>query len=126
MYKRWLVATACSGFLAVAFGAFGAHGLKQHLTPDEMEWFETANRYHFYHTLAMFCVVSLPVNVEKLWLTYSLIAFMVGILLFSGSLYLMAVTGWKFLGPVTPMGGLSFLAGWALLVVGLMKKIHHS
>lgn len=120
MNNRWIVIAACFGFMAVALGAFGAHGLKPHLSPEEMQWFETANRYHFYHALALFSAALLPAGSK--WIRYSLIAFMTGIVLFSGSLYLMAVLGWKFLGPATPIGGLAFLAGWAMLAAGIINK----
>ena len=122
MHKYFIAIAAVSGFLAVALGAFGAHGLKPHLSPDELQWFETANRYHFYHTLAIFGTALLLMKMQSRWLKYSGIAFVAGILVFSGSLYVMAVTGLKMLGAVTPIGGLAFLAGWAMLLAGSLDK----
>lgn len=119
--KKFLLIAAVSGFLAVAIGAFGAHGLKPHLTSEAMGWFETGSRYHFYHTLAILAVALLAKGDSKLW-NYSGWAFLLGILLFSGSLYVMAVTGIRVLGAVTPIGGLAFLAGWGLLAVAGLRK----
>ena len=112
--KTFLLLAALSGFVAVALGAFGAHGLKPHLSAEGLQWFETANRYHFYHTVALLAVALLSKNDSKL-LRYAGFAFLLGIALFSGSLYAMAVTGMKSLGMITPLGGLAFLAGWGML-----------
>jgi uncharacterized membrane protein YgdD (TMEM256/DUF423 family) len=109
-----LFIAACCGFLAVALGAFGAHALKPHLSAEQMQWFETASRYHFYHALALLFAARM-VKKQKRWPEYSCVAFLLGIILFSGSLYVMAVSGMKSLGIITPAGGLCFLAGWALL-----------
>jgi uncharacterized membrane protein YgdD (TMEM256/DUF423 family) len=101
--------------LAVAAGAFGAHGLRHRLTPDMLAVFETGARYHMYHALALLAVAwaaaRWPAGSAPLagWL------FVAGIALFSGSLYLLALTGARWLGAVTPLGGLCFLAGWAVL-----------
>jgi len=119
--KSLLVSAAVSGFLAVALGAFGAHGLKPRLSPEAMQWFETANRYHFYHTLALLAAALLTKNKSAL-LNYAGFAFLLGICLFSGSLYVMAVTGIKTLGIITPLGGAAFLAGWAMLGVNFLKQ----
>lgn len=113
MNKTFLVIAALSGFIAVALGAFGAHGLKPHLSAETLQWFETGNRYHFYHTFALLAVALLR-NDSKL-IRYAGFAFLLGIVLFSGSLYVMAVTGVKILGIITPIGGLAFLAGWGML-----------
>ncbi len=117
-----IIIIACFGFSAVVLGAWGAHGLKPHLSPDETQWFETANRYHFYHTLAMLCVAVMAAKPGSRWIRFSFIAFLTGILFFSGSLYLMAAAGWRFLGPLTPMGGVALLAGWAMLAVAIIRK----
>lgn len=119
MNKTLLLIACISGFLAVALGAFGAHGLKPRLSMEELQWFETANRYHFYHTLALLSVALL--KGESPLLRNAGFAFVIGILLFSGSLYVMAVTGLKTLGMITPLGGLAFLAGWGFLCVFGMK-----
>ncbi len=106
------------GATAVALGAFGAHGLKEMLAQNGYtEIFHTANRYHFYHTFALALVAILPQN------KISQIAFgcfIAGILIFSGSLYLLALTQIKILGAITPIGGVAFIAGW--LFVGFSIK----
>ncbi|OAI43009.1 hypothetical protein AYO41_00365 [Verrucomicrobia bacterium SCGC AG-212-E04] len=101
------------GFLAVALGAFGAHGLKPMLTTlGTTESFEIAVRYQFLHALAMLVVARLRPFPAGTWYCFA-----VGILVFSGSLYVLALTGVKWLGAITPIGGVAFLAGWLLLVI---------
>lgn len=103
---------ALFGFLAVALGAFGAHGLKSMLAAlGTMESFEIAVRYQFFHALAMLVIARLRPFPAGAWWCFAL-----GILVFSGSLYMLALTGLKWLGAVTPIGGVAFLAGWLLLV----------
>jgi uncharacterized membrane protein YgdD (TMEM256/DUF423 family) len=116
MDRTFLLAGAVAGLVAVAFGAFGAHGLRGRLTPDMLAVFETGVRYHMYHALALLLVAALVSRpgagraiVAAGWL------FVAGIVLFSGSLYLLAITGVTVLGAITPIGGVAFLAGWALL-----------
>jgi len=108
---------AVNAFLAVAAGAFGAHALKKRLDPDLLAIFETGARYHMYHALGLFAVAWLaargaPVANASGW------SMQLGIVLFSGSLYALALTGVRGLGAITPLGGLAFLAGWALLAWG--------
>jgi uncharacterized membrane protein YgdD (TMEM256/DUF423 family) len=111
--KPWLLAGALNGFLAVAAGAFAAHGLRARLGADAMSWFETGARYHAYHALALVAIGLLPASVAPRWaLSLAGGGFITGILLFSGSLYVMALTGQRALGAITPVGGLCFLAGW--------------
>ena len=99
---------ALSGFLAVALGAFGAHGLKALLAEQQtVAIWEKAVLYHMFHTLVLLCLASRP-TVPK----GAVVSFLVGICLFSGSLYVLAVTNVRWLGAITPLGGLSFLAGW--------------
>lgn len=98
--------------LSVAFGAFGAHALKQRLTPDMLDIFHTAVQYQFYHSLAL---VLLGLFVARTGsATGAAWAFTLGILVFSGSLYVLALTGMKWLGAITPIGGVAFMVGWAL------------
>lgn len=115
--RTWLIVAALNGFIAVASGAFGAHGLKQRLTPDLLAIFETGARYQMYHALALLAVAWLASVKPGSLVTAAGIAFTVGIVLFSGSLYALALSGIKVLGAITPFGGLAFLAGWALIVV---------
>jgi uncharacterized membrane protein YgdD (TMEM256/DUF423 family) len=108
MDRNWLGIAAINGALAVMAGAFAAHGLKTRLSADSLAVFETGARYHMYHALAMAVAALVAARPAS-------IAFMGGIVLFSGSLYLLALTGIPIWGAVTPIGGLCFIAGWALL-----------
>jgi len=102
-----------SGFLAVALGAFGAHGLKDILTAHQTQpiW-EKAVLYHMFHTLAVLFVATRPMPQKG-----AAVFFLVGILLFSGSLYLLAACNLRWLGAITPIGGVSFLVGWVLVFI---------
>ncbi|MBN8613353.1 MAG: DUF423 domain-containing protein [Deltaproteobacteria bacterium] len=116
-----LAASGVLGFLGVALGAFGAHGLRTRLEslPDfarRMEWWETAARYHLIHALAIGLVALLAARGVTTPHKVAGGAFSLGILLFSGSLYAMTLTGVRGLGAVTPLGGLAFLVGWGCLV----------
>ncbi len=106
------------GGLSVAGGAFGAHALKAQLTDKALATFEIGTRYQMYHSLALLLVgllwLQLPSNS---WLSYASWAFMLGIVLFSGSLYGLSLSGIKMLGAVAPIGGLAFIIGWALLAI---------
>ena len=118
MAKWYISLAAVSGLLAVALGAFGAHALKTRLDETALSVYQTAVQYHFYHSLAL-----LAVGLFCLWLPQSRLllasgmAFLIGLLLFSGSLYILSFTGIRWLGAITPLGGLSFMAGWALLAL---------
>jgi uncharacterized membrane protein YgdD (TMEM256/DUF423 family) len=104
---------AASGFLAVALGAFGAHGLKPILVQHQtLDIWEKAVLYHAFHTLALLFLASRPVVSKGV-----AVSFILGICLFSGSLYLLAATNVRWLGAITPLGGLSFLVGWVWLFV---------
>ena len=115
MDKTFLLIGAVAAFLAVGFGAFGAHGLRGRLSPEMMAVFESAVRYHMYHALAL-VLVALTLGRMDGWLIRTAgWCFVAGILLFSGSLYALALSGVTILGAITPLGGLAFLAGWACL-----------
>ncbi len=120
--KRILIVAAISGALAVMLGAFGAHGLKQLISPDMLEVFKTGVQYQFYHTFALLTVGVLMHWHKTKALKWSAYLFITGIILFSGSLYLLAVTGIKPLGAVTPFGGVAFIAGWIVLAFHFRKK----
>lgn len=114
----WLTAAGISGFLAVALGAFGAHGLQARLADaadaaKRLGWWQTGAHYHLMHALALGLVALVVARAPVA--RFAGIAFVLGSLLFSGSLYVMALGGPRWLGAVTPFGGLSLLAGWALL-----------
>jgi uncharacterized membrane protein YgdD (TMEM256/DUF423 family) len=111
-----LFLAACSGFVCVALGAFGAHALRDRLDAYALGVFETAVQYQFYHSLALLAVGLLMLQLPgSALLRSSAVLFVIGILVFSGSLYLLSVTGLRWLGAITPLGGLAFLAGWACL-----------
>jgi uncharacterized membrane protein YgdD (TMEM256/DUF423 family) len=124
MIKFLLVFASLSGFFAVALGAFGAHGLRGKLSASLMSAFETAVQYQAIHTLAMLaaCVLSLHFG-RGVWFQYAGIGFSIGIVLFSGSLYGLAMTSARWLGPVTPLGGLFLLVGWVLMLVATVKHV---
>lgn len=116
-HSPYLTIAAGSGLLAVAFGAFGAHALRTRLDPYAMGIFETAVQYHFAHSLALLAVALLYRSAQApRLLGFAGLAFSAGLVLFSGSLYLLAVSGLRWLGAITPLGGMAFIAGWSLLL----------
>jgi uncharacterized membrane protein YgdD (TMEM256/DUF423 family) len=106
---------ALSGALAVALGAFAAHGLRARLSADALATFETGARYHMYHALALLAVAWASGRWPGPWARAAGWLFVAGTVLFSGSLYLLAVTGVRGLGAITPFGGLAFILGWLAL-----------
>ena len=117
MDRTFLLIGAFSGFIAVTLGAFGAHGLRNRLSPEMLAVFETGVRYQMYHTLAILIVALAAARLDG-WLIRSAgWLFTGGIVVFSGSLYVLALTGVTMLGAITPLGGLAFLGGWACLVI---------
>jgi uncharacterized membrane protein YgdD (TMEM256/DUF423 family) len=126
MQRRLLLACAANGFLAVALGAFGAHGLKSSLAelPDvamRLGWWDTASHYHLVHALALGILALANARVSEVWIQRASVSMQIGIVLFSGSLYTMTLTGVTGLGAVTPFGGFGLLLGWALLGVGAYR-----
>ena len=116
MAKLFITLASLSGMLAVVFGAFGAHALKGKLDDQALKVFETAVQYHFYHTVALLVVGVIALNQpQTMLLKSSGWLFVIGILVFSGSLYLLSLTGVRWLGAITPLGGLALIAGWACL-----------
>lgn len=120
-HKTFLILGSLLGFLAVAFGAFGAHALKQKISIDHQAIFEVGARYHMYHALLLIVIgliyASFPSGFIQAagWLIFS------GTLIFSGSLYLLALTAISAWGAVTPIGGLLLLAGWLSLFIGFLR-----
>lgn len=110
------------GFLGVALGAFGAHGLRNRLSPDMLAVWKTGVEYHLYHALALLLVGLIAAARPSIAITNAGICFALGVLVFSGSLYALALSGVRWLGAITPFGGLLLLAGWALLVWSAFKK----
>lgn len=115
--KLMLMLGAAYGFVGVAFGAFGAHALRSRLTPDQLAVWRTGVEYQFWHALALLAVSLLALSRPGPLLNAAGWSFAIGVLLFSGSLYLLTLSGVRVLGAVTPFGGLLFLVGWALLLV---------
>lgn len=111
----WIQVAAVSGVLAVVTGAFGAHGLKDRLTPDQLASWATASQYHLIHSVALLALALFAASSGKsIRLPASL--FSTGIVLFSGSIYLLLLTKMRWLGPITPIGGLILILGWLSLV----------
>ncbi len=106
--------------LGVALGAFGAHALRSRLEPRYLEVFETGVRYQMYHAFALFAAAWL-LSRGAVQAGHAALAFAVGMVLFSGSLYLMGFTHWRWLGPVTPLGGVAFLIGWIFMILAARK-----
>lgn len=119
--KLWLALAALYGFSAVALGAFGAHGLRHRLGADLMSIYQTAVQYHFWHALALLGAVALLPQRPVPWLHAAAACWALGTLLFSGSLYALALSGVRGLGAITPFGGVLLLAGWACLLVGALR-----
>ncbi len=108
--------------LAVAIGAFGAHGLKSHISAEMIQIYKTGVEYHFYHALGLLLVGVLAIVMPSVSFKWSSIFLSAGIILFSGSLYVLAITGIKAWGAITPLGGLSFIVGWIILFVTVWKN----
>ena len=108
--------------VAVATGAFGAHMLKPRLSEHMLEVFETGVRYHMFHALALLFSGLALIQWEEKFFQKAALAFVAGILFFSGSLYLLALSGTRWLGAVTPLGGLCFMTGWACLALGFLRR----
>jgi uncharacterized membrane protein YgdD (TMEM256/DUF423 family) len=116
MPKLFLALAAINGFLSVALGAFAAHGLRARLSPELLATFQTGVEYHMYHALALLGVGVLSLHFPASGiLKGSGLLLLLGIVLFSGSLYVLALSGIRWLGAITPLGGVAFLAAWALL-----------
>lgn len=121
--KIFIQLAAIFGALAVMIGAFGAHGLKERIAPELMTVYQTGVQYHFYHVAALLAVGMLALqSPPSSWLNISGWAFVTGILIFSGSLYVLAISGIRWLGAVTPIGGVAFIVGWIALLIHFLKS----
>ena len=129
MFSRWVL-SAGAGFalLAVVLGAFAAHGLKAVLDAQQLALFETASRYQMYHALALLVVGGMLTNPQfsRLLLKLAALAFILGIILFSGSLYLLALVGVSWLGTITPLGGIVLLSGWLVMMIAALKPVRQN
>ena len=123
MQNFFLVAAGVNGFIAVALGAFAAHALKNMLSPDLLATFQTGVQYHMVHALALFGIGLLTLSFPNQTLLKAAgYLFLLGIVLFSGSLYVLALSGIRWLGAITPLGGVAFLAAWALLAWSMARS----
>lgn len=116
--RKWIITGGILGFLGVALGAFGAHGLRDSLPPEMMRVYETGVIYHLIHSVAVLAIGL--TGIKKYYI--AALMFTIGVVLFSFSLYFYAVTATVFYAMITPVGGLSFLAGWLLIVIQAVKK----
>ncbi len=126
MHKSFLRAAALLGALAVALGAFGAHALRGKVPDLAVSTFETGVRYHFYHVLGLCILAIMYQEFTNKWITWAGNLFLVGILLFSGSLYTLTFihtvrSGMSWIGIITPFGGLAFIGGWFCMLMGVLK-----
>ena len=117
MDKTFMFVGALMGGIGVAIGAFGAHGLRGRLSPEMLAVFETGVRYHMYHALAILATAAFLPRIDGRAVLIAGWSFTTGILLFSGSLYALALSGVTILGAITPLGGVAFLVGWISLAV---------
>ena len=123
MTKAFLLIGSVTGALSVMIGAFGAHALKDLLTQtNRLDTFETAVKYQFYHALALILLGLLMVKETNKFYTYSGYGFIAGIIIFSGSLYILSLTGTTKWGAVTPFGGLALIIGWIIMAIGIAKS----
>ncbi len=128
MHKSFLVWAAALGALSVILGAFGAHKLKELVPPETVSTFQTGVTYQFYHVFALLAVGILYAHMPSQQLVWAGRFFLFGILLFSGSLYVLTLlkatetVGLRGIGAITPIGGLLFIAGWISLLIGVLKK----
>lgn len=122
MERLFFILGAILSGLAVGTGAFGAHGLKARLSVEMLNTFEIAVRYHFYHALALFVTAWACTRWPSATTTAAGWLFIIGIVIFSGSLYTLTLTGMRWLGAITPIGGLAFLAGWLCLAWAAWQK----
>ena len=121
--RLWLLIAAVSGFLAVALGAFAAHGLQPRLDAQALAWIDTGLRYQMFHALALLGVALLSRDAASLTLQLAGWGFTLGTLIFCGLLYAMALGAPRYLGATVPLGGLSFLGGWLALAVFALRRV---
>ena len=121
MHRTFLLIGALAGCIAVGFGAFGAHGLKGRISPEHLITFETGVRYQMYHALALLGVALAAPHLASRLVTAAGWLFTAGMVLFSGSLYVLVLAGIPMMGAVTPLGGVAFMAGWLCLVAAALR-----
>jgi len=123
MAKFYLALGCINAMLVVIIGAFGAHGLKARLTVENMAIFQTGVQYHFYHAVGLILVGLIAWHIpDSPYLRWSAWLMLMGIVLFSGSLYALSITNDRWLGMITPFGGTAFILAWLLLIIGIIKS----
>jgi len=120
--KTWIIIGCLLSGIAILFGAFGAHALKSKVTPEDLLIFETGVRYQIYHSIGLILIGILGFNLSLDILELPANLFISGIIIFSGSLYLLVLTNIRWLGAITPLGGLCFIIGWCLLAFNIYKS----
>ncbi len=120
-YRKFIALAGVFGFLGVASGAFGAHALKEILTPDLLAIFETGSRYCLHHSMALLATALYGSTRPNTWLIRACWGFSIGITIFAGSLWILALTNTRWLGAITPIGGLSMLLAWLCITVYAFK-----
>ncbi len=124
MHKLFIIIGAVSGAISVILGAFGAHALQEALTASgRLETYETAVKYQMYHSLSLILLGIMMSQFDHKLMQYSGYSFLIGIIIFSGSLYVLCATGITKLGAVTPIGGVFLIAAWILLAIGVSKSL---
>jgi len=124
MHKLFLFSGTLLGALSVMIGAFGAHALKNHLTAiGRLDVFETAVKYQFYHAFALLMTGLLLLRVQHKFIEYAGFSFISGVVIFSGSLYILCITNLKWWGAITPIGGVLMIVGWLLLSIAILKSM---
>ncbi len=124
MNKLFLTLASISGIIAVGMGAFGAHAFKAKLVSNGyLDTFQTAVQYQFYHTLVLLVIATMAMKLDSNWLNNAGYSMSLGILIFSGSLYILCFSGLKWLGAITPIGGLAFILGWFFLLLTGIKSL---
>jgi uncharacterized membrane protein YgdD (TMEM256/DUF423 family) len=123
MSKLFLILGGINAALVVMLGAFGAHGLKAKLTAEMLAVYQTGVHYHLFHALGLLAVGLVASQIaDSVWLKWSGWLMLLGIILFSGSLYVLSVSGLRWLGMVTPFGGVAFIAAWIVFIIGIAKS----
>ena len=120
--RNVLLAGAVFMALGVLLGAFGAHALKKILSPEMLAVYKTGVEYQFYHAMGLLFIGLIGLHLKSKWLSWSALFMGSGIVLFSGSLYALSMSGIKILGAITPIGGLLFVAGWVCLALGIVRQ----
>ena len=131
MRKQLIIAASCFGLTATVLGAMGAHALKPLLQTEQLQTFETAVRYQMYHAFALLFLAALEDKLNPKFVRWAFYTFLLGVFLFSGSLYLLSIhsliglENYKWLGPITPLGGLCFILGWGFMLQAALKSEHN-